>query len=42
MKTGMKKNHLWWRFSVFFDKEVLLFYISSSFSLIYNKVYVDL
>lgn len=26
----------------FFDKEVLLFYISSSSSLIYNKVYVDL
>ncbi len=24
----------------FFDKEVLLFYISSSFSLIYNKVYL--
>lgn len=27
----------------FFDKEVLLFYISSSFSPpIYNKVYIDL
>ena len=26
----------------FFYKEVLLFYILSSFSLLYNKVYVDL
>lgn len=26
----------------FFDEEVLLFYMSSSFSAIYNKVYVDL
>ena len=26
----------------FFDKEVVLFYILSSFSPLYNKVYVDL
>ena len=34
----MKKNHLWWRFSVFFDEEELLFIYHQVSLLLYNKI----